>query len=152
MIQNVDVDVDGVPTAIAYLQGMKIRMDDYSVPFAGARQLLAAHNAENFTSNGLPVGGWSPLDAQYGSWKSRNFPGAPPMVRTGKLFESLTSLRGGVNVVRPTSAEFGTTVEYAKFHQYGTNKMPKRQLIFDPPEFAKVFSERVAKWVAEGLI
>ena len=149
---RVEVDIDGTKETIAYLQGIKIRMDDHRVPFAGARQMLAAANAENFASNGLPVGGWAPLDAQYAAWKAVRYPGAPPLIQEGQLFRSLISLTGGVNTIEKTKAEFGTNVKHAKFHQYGTNKMPKREIVFEPAGFSALLAERVAKWTADGLI
>ena len=149
---SVDVDVKGTKDTIAYLQGMKIRMDDHRVPFAGAREILSAANAENFASNGLPTGGWAPLDAEYAAWKSVNFPGATSLVQDGQLFRSLVALSGGVNFIGKTTAEFGTNVKYAKFHQYGTSKMPKREIVFEPAGFSQLLAERVAKWTADGLI
>lgn len=149
---SVKIDVDGAKETIAYLQGIKIRMDDHRVPFAGARQILAAANSANFSSNGLPVGGWAPLDSEYAAWKATRFPGAPPLVQGGQLFKSLVSLTGGVNSIGRTTAEFGTNVSYAKFHQYGTSKMPKREIVFEPAGFSALLAERVAKWTADGLI
>lgn len=149
---KVDISVRGAKETITYLQGMKIRMDDHRVPFAGARQLLAAANSANFSSNGLPVGGWAPLDAQYAAWKTVRFPGAPPLIQEGQLFRSLVTLTGGVNSIGRTTAEFGTNISYAKFHQYGTSKMPKREIVFEPAGFSAALAERVAKWTADGLI
>lgn len=149
---EVDVDVRGAKETIAYLQGMKVRMDDHRVPFAGAREILSSANAANFASNGLPVGGWAPLDTEYAAWKATRFPGAPPLVQEGQLFRSLVALSGGVNSIGRTTAEFGTNIKYAKFHQYGTSKMPKREIVFEPAGFSAVLAERVAKWTADGLI
>ncbi len=149
---SVDVDVTGAKETITYLQEMKIRMDDHRVPFAGAREILSAANAENFASNGLPTGGWAPLDAEYAAWKSVNFPGATPLVQDGQLFRSLVALSGGVNFIGKTTAEFGTNVKYAKFHQYGTSKMPKREIVFEPAGFSQLLAERIAKWTVDGLI
>lgn len=114
------------------------------------RTYLQAANASNFTTNGLPTGGWDPLSPGYSSWKASRFPGAPPMVRTGKLFASLTALSGAANKASNTEFQFGTTVEYAKFHQYGTEKMPKRQIVFVPAGFAKWLASSVGTWIVEG--
>lgn len=134
------------------LLAMETRSKNFMPIFEKARLALQLANASNFALGGLPSGGWAPLDPQYASWKAINFPGAPPMVRTGRLFQSLVDLRGPANSVRPMSATFGTTVEYAKFHQYGTTKMPKRQVVFEPVGFAKKTSEDMAAWVAHGEI
>jgi phage gpG-like protein len=51
-----------------------------------------------------------------------------------------------------TSMSVGTTVEYAKFHQYGTTKMPKRKIVFEPAGFAKKVGADAAAWVARGEV
>jgi len=134
------------------LFAMEARSKNFMPVFEKARLELQAANAANFALGGLPAGGWKPLDASYAAWKAINFPGSPPMVRTGRLFRSLTDLRGPANSIRPTSATFGTDVEYAKFHQYGTTKMAKRQIIFEPIGFAKKTSENLAAWIADGEV
>lgn len=150
MGQRVEFDVDA-SRSIAEMTAMGTRAKSFTNVFSWARERLALSNAANFASNGLPSGNaWDPLDPEYGAWKSRHFPGAPPMVRTGKLFKSLTSLRGAGNVITPQMAEFGTTVRYAKFHQDGTRHMPKRQIVFEPPLFARELGDKVARWVNDG--
>lgn len=121
---KIDVDMDGT---LAMLEGMDERSKSFIPVFERARLRLQAANAENFTSSGLPVGGWSPRTRRY-AWAI--------MRRTGDLMGSLTSLRGAPNQIRPTSAQFGTDVEYAKFHQSGTRRMAKRQIVFEPKGFA----------------
>lgn len=123
--------------ALRRLDAMEDAAKDFRVVFQWARTELAKANAANFSSSGLPVGGWSPLKPKYAAWKSRNFPGAPIMVQGGSLRRDLSTLRGPANDIRKTKAKFGTSIEYAKFHQYGTTKMAKRQIIFEPPLFAK---------------
>lgn len=149
MAQKVEFDVFAADS-IRYFAMAEMRSKSFVTVFSWARRRLELSNAANFTSNGLPSGGWAPLDAEYGSWKSVHFPGAPPMVRTGRLFRSLTSLRGAGNVITPTVAEFGTTVQYAKFHQNGTRHMPKRAVVFEPPLFARELGLKAASWVTEG--
>lgn len=115
-----------------------------------AQNKIRIANIENFASNGLPSGGWSPLDVQYAAWKAVRYPGAPPMVRSGKLFSSLANLNNTATKLTKDSFEFGTTVSYAKFHQTGTSKMPKRQVVFVPRGFAEWLGSAYAKWVVEG--
>lgn len=117
-----------------------------------AKTRLEMSNVANFTSNGLPSGGWAPLDAKYGSWKAVAFPGTPPMVRTGKLFSSLANLSNTALRMSNTEFEFGTSVSYAKFHQMGTEKMPKRQIVFVPRRFAEWVGSSYASWVVDGEV
>lgn len=118
----------GVPDTIKTLEGIKGRGENLKPVFWWARSELEKSNAENFTAHGLPVGGWVPRTQVY-AW--------PIMRKTDRLFESLTNLRGAPNEVNRRNARFGTAVEYARFHQDGTRKMAKRQVVFEPPMFAQ---------------
>lgn len=136
--------------AMARLDNMEEAAKDFRVVFQWARTELAKANAANFSASGLPVGGWSPLKPRYASWKSRNFPGAPIMVQDGSLRRDLSTLRGPANDIRRTSAKFGTSIEYAKFHQYGTTRMPKRQIVFEPPLFAKQLADKAKQHIVDA--
>jgi len=138
--------------AIIKMEQMIERSRDFKPVFRWAKRELGLMNGANFAQGGLPVGGWAPLDPQYAEWKSRNFPGRPDMVLSKKLFNSLRNLNGPANRINDTTAEFGTHVEYAKFHQYGTNKMPKRQLVYEPAGFASQLALITGKYVVDGTI
>lgn len=131
---RIEIDVD-LGDTIENLAKMQLRSHNFIPVFEKARTRLAAANAENFTSGGLPVGGWAP--------RSRAYPW-PIMRRTNDLMGSLTSLRGAPNEIRPMSAQFGTGVRYAHFHQSGTSKMPSRKVVFEPPGFARAVGQDAA--------
>ena len=151
MAINIDVEVD-MAQAMMRLKGMELRASNFTPVFISAREDLEKANAANFASNGLPSGkAWAPLDPGYGSWKSKNFPGRTTLVRTGRLFRSLTSMKGTPSYITPNIAEFGTSIEYAKFHQYGTPKMPKRQIVFHTPVFVKTTANNAGQYVANGV-
>lgn len=138
---RVDIDCDA-DDAIKSLTAMEARAKAFQPVFEYARLQLQKANAENFALGGLPSGSkWKPRSQEY-PW--------PLMQRTGKLLASLISLFGDPNKIEATEAHFGTKVEYAKFHQYGTTKMPKRQIVFEPRGFASDLAEKAAKYVAEG--
>jgi phage gpG-like protein len=136
--------------AIRYLRDMESRAKDFKPVFRWAKRELQKANRDNFAKSGLPVGGWSPLDGNYGAWKSTNFPGRPIMQATGRLRDSLTRLDGPANRIGLTDAEFGTDVEYAQFHQYGTTRMPKRQIVFEPKGFARTLAEHTGEHIVYG--
>ena len=147
---EVDIDADAV---LDRLEKMKERSKKMKPVFFWAKRELELKYAANFALNGLPSGGWSPLSPKYASWKSARVPAAPLMVRSGRLFRSVTELEDSqVNVIRDNGAEFGTSVEYAKFHQYGTTKMPKRKIVFEPPLFAKKLGADAVNWISNGEI
>lgn len=147
---DIDVRVRGVESAVGRLLAMYARTKVFTSVLAKAKQEIKLANASNFASNGLPVGGWAPLDPQYAAWKMARFPGAPPLVRSGRLFASLTGATASIESMTNTSLTVGTSVEYAKFHQYGTTKMPKRKIVFEPPLFAKKLGADAVSWVARG--
>lgn len=132
------------------LDAMKKRTKDFRVVFTKIREDLQELWDNNFLANGLPSGGWAPLSPKYGAWKSAHFPGEPPMIRTGKLFSSLVTLRGAPNDIGRTRATFGTNIKYAKFHQYGTTKMPKREIVFAPDVMRKKWADYARDWVKDG--
>ena len=128
--------------ALARLDAMSARSKDVRPVLEYGRQRLRLANAENFGLGGLPSGGWEPRkDAK--PW--------PLMVRTGKLLASLTSLFGAPNNIDRMSAEFGTRIEYAKFHQYGTSRMPARKVVFEPRGFASDLASKAARFIAHGV-
>ena len=132
---EIDVDIDD---AMRFLQGMDRRAKDFRMAFEWARRELAKANAENFTARGLPSGGWDPRKRDY-AW--------PIMRKSGALFRSLSSLTGPANRIGLNTAQFGTTIEYAKFHQYGTRKMAARKVVFEPRGFAGELGEKAAKHI-----
>lgn len=136
--------------AILYLMMMEERARDFRPVFRWAKRELQKMNRDNFTTQGLPVGGWSPLNADYAAWKSTNFPGRPIMQATGRLRDSLVRLDGPANQIDLTKAQFGTDVEYARFHQYGTTRMPKRQIVFEPKGFARTLAEHTGEHIVYG--
>lgn len=139
--------------AIQRMKDMAERSKNFKVVFRWAKRELGLMNGQNFAQGGLPSGTpWSPLDPQYASWKAINFPGRPDMVASKKLFNSLRNLNGPANSIRLTRATFGTDVEYAKFHQYGTSRMPKRQIVYEPAGFAERLALLTGRYIVSGGI
>lgn len=138
---DIDISCDSL-LAMRRLEGMELRSKSFRPLFEYARLELQRANAENFSTGGLPSGK---------RWKPEEEPDPAPLMReTGNLFRSLTSLFGRPNRIGDTSAEFGTKVEYAKFHQYGTRKMPARKVVFEPVGFARDLADKAASYVADG--
>jgi phage gpG-like protein len=128
------------------LQDARDRIEDLRPVFRRAKEDLSDIYTKHFSSNG--DGKWAPLDAEYGAWKSVRFPGAPTLVRSGELFKSIENF--SVSEINRQSARFGTDAPVAKFHQYGTWSMPKREIIFEPPMFAKKLAKDAEQYIAEG--
>lgn len=149
----IDIDID-VSEVKKKLDSMEDRSKDLRPVWRYAKKELEVAFSANFLSGGnLVPGGWAPLDRGYAAWKSVNHPGARKLVIDGTLFRSVADLDDpAVNKIEKRSAQFGTNVEYAKFHQYGTSKMPARQIIFEPIGFRRDISEKIENYVANGVI
>jgi phage gpG-like protein len=91
----------------------------------------------NVEKQGRLVGGWAALSPAYAAWKARHYPGKTILRRTDRLYGSLAFANGqpgpeGVfRTPSLTTAEMGTAVPYARFHQQGTDRpMPARPVLF----------------------
>jgi len=115
------------------------------------RQSVAMMNAANFSANGLPSGGWAPLSAAYGAWKALRYPGKPTMVADGTLFTSLTTGLA-VDKVKNDSIEFASKVNYAKWHQYGTTRMPMRRLVYESEAASNAWASLIGKFVKGNVV
>ena len=134
-----------------YFKKMFRRAEDFRPIFRWARDELERSNRQNFATSGTASGRpWSPLDTEYSRWKLANAGPKPLLVFDGTLRRSLTSLRGRPNEIDKKKAVFGTDIEYAKFHQFGTRKMPQRKIVFVPPFFAEEMAARIANYVVNG--
>jgi len=132
------------------LKNIKKRMKDLRPVWPRANESLKVYMIENFTAQGLPSGGWSPLDVKYGAWKIKNYPGAPILVKSGGLFAKI--LQGPDLDGKATSARFSFAGEIAKFHQYGTTKMPARKIIFSPEVWEKEVAGMIEEYVIDGKV
>lgn len=135
---------------------MKLRLrraEDFRPILRWARDEIQRANRANFSSQGAASGKpWLPLDDEYARWKLTHAGPAPLLVFSGKLMQSLTSLRGSPNEIDKTSAVFGTNVSYARFHQTGTSKMPERKIMFVPPLFAHTLARQAGEHILHGTI
>lgn len=123
------------------------RMKTYRPIFNDIRADLEESWSHNFETGGGHYGGWAPLSPKYALWRGSP---EPILIRTGRLFNSIRNLHGAPNLILDHEASFGTNVEYAKFHQYGTTKMPKRPIIFEPHHAANKWGGWAAKYLANG--
>jgi len=133
--------------AIDALNNMEEAVKDLRPVFRKAEKELSDIYTKHFTTNG--GGRWKPLDAEYGAWKSANYPGRPTLVQSGNLFRTIRKF--SVREINRTSASFGTDAKVAKFHQYGTWSMAKREIIFEPPMFARKLAKDIAEHIEDAV-
>lgn len=147
---RITIKIDGLDEMKDNLENIDKRMKDLRPVWQKANASLKSYLISNFTAQGLPSGGWKPLDPEYGSWKVANYPGAPMLVKTGGLFSRIAQgpdLDGGRR-----GATFSFGGEIAKFHQYGTTKMPARKIIFAPEIWVEEVAGMISEYIVEGKI
>lgn len=141
---QVKVDTD---KPVEALKNIEKAVEDLRPVFRKAEKDLSDIYTKHFTSNGS--GKWKPLDAEYGAWKSANYPGRPTLVQSGNLFRTIKKF--SVREINKNNARFGTDAKVAKFHQYGTWSMPKREIIFEPPLFARKLARDIADHIEDSI-
>lgn len=98
---------------------------------------------------GGPSGSWAALSPAYAAWKEQNYPGQTILRRTDKLFEALTSSSSPFarREISKDSLDYGTLgVEYASFHQLGTDVLTARP----PFDFGSEMERSLTRAMAEG--
>lgn len=139
------------------LSDMKDRAQNMRPVLHWAGNHLERAYSENFTTMGamsakaMLKGAWPPLDTEYAAWKATRVPGATPLVFTGRLFRSVASMSSSPkNVVRKMSATFTIDNPIAKFHQFGTQNMPARKVLFVPRDFDRDINKKATKYIVDG--
>lgn len=139
------------------LRNMKDRTQDFGPVLQWAGKELERAFTKNYTSMGalsatsMLGGAWPPLNPRYAAWKARRYPGAPTLVQTGELFRSVANISESIgNVMTDMSATFEVDSPIAKFHQFGTENMPARKIVFVPREFDRDIGKKAAMYIVEG--
>lgn len=107
--------------------------------------------ARNFDTAGRHAsGGWAPLKPS--TVADKRSKGLDPRIlhATLRLRRSLTEVGApdGIRIIAPHQAAVGTTVPYARYHQTGTRKMPRRR----PLELNEAARKRSVKIVQRYII
>ena len=94
---------------------------------------------------------WAPLADS--TVESKSAAGLDPRIlhATLALRESLTTgADGSFTVVNDNGLWFGTSIDYAKFHQKGTSRMPQRKVIEFNVANRRSFTREIQRYVARG--
>jgi phage gpG-like protein len=141
---NVSVDTTEVRKRFI---GFRIRAKNFTPVLRWAFKQLQEAHLKNFASEGRASNSpWRPLDPEYASWKLEKYGNNGILVgrasdgsdlRASLIF---SNTRGSIRNIITTgegtnSAEFGTDLPYAKFHQTGTRDMPARKVVYVPQFF-----------------
>jgi phage gpG-like protein len=88
-------------------------------------------NKEQFNLKG--IGQYAPLSPPYKEQKFKKYGKKPILVASGRLKKSVSDKQKQAESIRyhdHKGYEIGTSVPYAQYLHYGTDKMPKRPVIF----------------------
>ena len=103
-----------------------------------------------FGSEGTRGGAkWADLKPRYKAWKDKHYPGRKILERTGALSRSLSNDADPEHIkfVSPKQARFGTTVDYAIYHQHGTRRMAARKPVLltkrDRADWMRMIQRRI---------
>lgn len=151
---QITVAVPGAETFSSWLQNLQHVPDDWRGAWDAMAEDFWAHNQQTFDLAGP---GWKPLTEDYAKWKARKYPGAPILVRTGALRDSLVSgfAPHSVFEVFPTEMRIGTDVSYAMYHQTGSIKVhdhpPKRSPVTIPDTLQTQWNRRLVNWLRDEI-
>lgn len=131
MAKNVTtVQILGDDVLSEHLRIMQSRARSMRRPLTKFGSRLRRHNRAQFRTKGLAGGTpWAPLSPAYAAYKLRAVGPKPLMRFSDDLWKSLTRNPMAVQQIGKQTAEFGTDVDYAEFHQGGTSKMPARPIV-----------------------
>lgn len=125
MLGNITVSVQGAretadrfQKAVTELKNLKPEMGKI-----GAYLVDTYTNGLFVTEGGIIGARWANLSPRYGAWKRRKYGGRGTLERTGKMRRSY------IAQAHTMSVDVINTIDYAKYHHFGTSRMPKRVLV-----------------------
>lgn len=119
-------DLNGIEEYSASLRRIRDRASNERSMFRGLVARFKDSEKKIFASQGQALGRrWRALSPEYAQAKARQYPGAPILVRTGRLRASLTEKP--IVRFRGNTMEVGTNVPYSEYHQRGMGNNPVRR-------------------------
>lgn len=131
---------------------MRERAEDVSPAWDALLTWFAEQNFEQWLGRGARYRQpWAPLAPSTLSEKFRAGLPLHPLIRTGKMVNSLAHRPLAVEHMTGREVTAGTDVDYAKFHQTGTRYMPRR-ILFSPLQIRReqAATTAVANWIIKG--
>lgn len=152
MTLKIDYDRQAFDRLARQVREMRERAQDVSPAWDALLTWFAEQNFEQWLGRGARYRRpWAPLAPSTVSEKFRAGLPLHPLIRTGKLVNTLVHRPLGVEHMTGSEVTAGTDVKYAKFHQTGTRYMPQR-ILFSPGQIRKeqAATTAVANWIISG--
>jgi len=135
-------------------QGIFVDADDPQIRAAlkEAARVYMRYIRERYMSASAGDGTWAPLaiprQATKLSPRSRSWGRLAVhtgiLIRTGRLFSSMFGGDGeNIEQIDDEGITVGSAVPYAKYHQFGTSRMPAREIFVEPPLAVRQEMKRV---------
>lgn len=148
----ITIRTHGLAEVARRFRDMHARAQDLSPAWEEVLDWWAAANKEQFASRGRRWRApWKPLSPSTVAQKRREGFLNEPLVRTTDLRRELTNRPLGVEHLRASELVAGTDLPYARFHQRGTRRVPRRVLI-NAEAVARegAASAAVVTWIVHG--
>jgi phage gpG-like protein len=123
---------------------------DLQPAFAGIIDDLHAGFRSNFTNTAAPYGTWPP----HSPYTVQKYGPHPLLILSGKMLASVTTSGSEGSIERFASRELtvGTSLFYAGFQQWGTQKIPARTFMWLDPNSYDAVAAKFAKLCWEILV
>lgn len=134
-----------IEPAIKALQGMLARLKDLRPAWRSVLAYLRRQTVTQFATQGTRSGSpWQPLNPTYAAWKAVRYPGQPILRASDRMFGSLLgSNNEAIEEMQRQSFTYGTRTPYARYHQKGTPRMAKREILAVTEEDRREIKTRV---------
>jgi phage gpG-like protein len=145
---NIKLEITGDKYTAAALAEIEARMRDLRPYWAQVARVFYEEERRLFETQG--DGNWAQLSPRYRARKLREYPSTGILERTGDLRRSLVGGGGASSVffAQPLALTLGTRVPYARFHQFGTSRMPARPPIIT----TEAEADEMAAVIRDGLM
>jgi phage gpG-like protein len=146
---RIEADFFGEDLVASQILGVGERAKDLRPAFRKAADILQENAARQFGSAGAyGSGGWAPLAPSTVRRKESLGLNNGILQMTYRLRDSLTGKNADrLERINRQSFEFGTQLQYARFHQSGTSRMPRRRVLettkSDRKQITRAIYERV---------
>lgn len=150
---RLEVTVTGHDKAAAILGAVLRPMREMRPLWQAIRPVLEQAAVARFGSQGSSDGApWAPLSPAYARRKAMTHPGRGILQRDGSLRDSLLMMNGPGHVYRETATDmvWGTVDPKAAHHQYGTSRMPAREVIRVTPADERAIEVAVERVFADA--
>jgi len=124
---TVSMNVNGTQQLQRTLQRWVDATTDLRPAFELVADAFAKLELAQFVTEGAAGGEpWAALSPSYAARKARTHPGRPILVRSGDMRRDFTSRPFGVERISSDTMVLGSSLAYARYHQTGTPRMPRR--------------------------